>query len=162
MSDEAQKGCFVVVLAAVVIAAVALFAGCAGCGGYVASWGTGAAKVARDEFGPEKSMQRYMRFKDVAAALDAKKASLESAEAKMTRMDDQYKGVARKDWPRADLEQHNLWASEVAGMRASYNSLAAQYNADMSKINYSFTNLGDLPKGAEKPLPREYRTYESK
>lgn len=42
---------------------------------------------------------------------------------------------------------------------ASYNSLAVEYNAAMAKINFSFTNIGELPKGASQPLPREYKPY---
>lgn len=70
-----------------------------------------------------------------------------------------YAGVPRTDWPRADLEQYNLWSSEFAGVIASYNGLAAEYNAQMSKANWAFTNVGDLPDGASEPLPREFATY---
>jgi hypothetical protein len=74
-------------------------------------------------------------------------------------MEKAYEGTPRKDWDRTDKEQFNLWEQETSGVVASYNSLAAEYNAAMSKINYAFTNIGSLPKGASEPLPREMREY---
>lgn len=75
-------------------------------------------------------------------------------------MNDTYEGVKRLDWPKEDREQYNLWTSEVAGVRASYNALAAEYNSQMSKFNWRFTNAGQLPEGATETLPREYKPYE--
>jgi hypothetical protein len=68
-------------------------------------------------------------------------------------------GESRKDWAREDREQLNVWMQEVAGVKASFNQLAAEYNANMAKFNYRFTNAGDLPRGATEVLPREFRTY---
>jgi len=70
-----------------------------------------------------------------------------------------YGSAARKEWAREDREQFNVWSSEVAGVKASYNSLAAEYNAQMAKMNWRFTNVGMLPQGATQPLPREYKPY---
>ena len=53
----------------------------------------------------------------------------------------------------------SLWRSEVAGVKASYNGLAAEYNAQMAKFNWQFCNVGDLPKGADVALPREFKPY---
>jgi len=47
----------------------------------------------------------------------------------------------------------------VAGIKASYNQLAAEYNAGMVKINWRYTNVGDLPPGSTEPLPREFKPY---
>jgi hypothetical protein len=44
-------------------------------------------------------------------------------------------------------------------MKYSFNQLAADYNAQMAKINYAFCNVGQLPQGATTPLPREYKPY---
>ncbi len=70
-----------------------------------------------------------------------------------------YAGKARSEWSREDREQYNIWISEVSGIQASYNSLAAEYNGAMAKINYAFCNVGQLPKGAIEPLPREFKPY---
>lgn len=104
-------------------------------------------------------LKKYEYFKNVSAALDAKVASLKVYENRFKDLNDQYKGVARKDWSRDDREQYNTWQNEQAGIKASYNNLAADYNAQMSKFNWSFCNKGSLPQGATEPLPREYKPY---
>ena len=43
--------------------------------------------------------------------------------------------------------------------KAAFNSLAADYNANMAKINFAFCNIGTMPAGADIPLPREFRQY---
>ncbi len=74
-------------------------------------------------------------------------------------MDKTYAETPRINWPRTDLEQYNLWTTELAGVIAAYNSLAAEYNAQMAKENWAFCNVGDLPAGATEPLPREFAAY---
>jgi len=123
------------------------------------SWLGKAADVAEQQVDPALLLKRYEWFKNVAAECDKKLADIEVYKSRLTNMEKDYEGVARKDWDRTDKEQFNLWEQEVAGVVASYNSLAAEYNAAMAKINYSFTNIGSLPKGASEPLPREVREY---
>lgn len=121
-----------------------------------------AAQVAKEEFGPRAMLKKYEWFKDAAAQLDKKKADIDVYKARIDSLKADYEGVKRKDWARSDTEQMHIWNAEFAGVKASYNSLAAQYNSQMSKFNWSFTNAGDLPKGATEVLPREYRAYEGK
>jgi hypothetical protein len=127
--------------------------------GFVAGWFSEAAQVAQDQFGPGAMLKKYEYFKDVAAQLDKKKADIAVYEGRLTGMKDTYKSVERIKWPREDREQYNVWASEVAGVKASFNQLAADYNAQMAKFNWRFANVGELPKGATEPLPREYKSY---
>ena len=114
------------------------------------------------EFKPSTLLKKYEYFKDVSAQLDKKVADITVYEAKLKTLDDDYKGVKRRDWTRDDREQQSLWASELAGIKASYNDLSAEYNSAMSKFNYSFCNIGQLPKGADNPLPKEYKPYITK
>lgn len=118
-----------------------------------------AVDVAVDEAGPRALLKKYQWFKDASAQLDKKTADVKVYEARFKSMEEGYKGQRRSEWAREDREQFNLWTSEVAGIKASYNGLAAEYNSAMSKINWAFCNQGDLPKGAETPLPREYKPY---
>lgn len=104
-------------------------------------------------------LKKYEWFKDASAKLDSKLASIQVAESRLTALEKQYTGVARKEWARTDAEQSSVWAQEVAGLKMSYNSLASEYNAKMAKENYRFCNEGELPKGATKPLPRDYKPY---
>jgi hypothetical protein len=115
--------------------------------------------VAEQQVDPALLLKRYEWFKNVAAQCDKKLADIEVYKSRLVMIKRDYEGVARIDWDRPDKEQFNIWEQEVAGVVASYNSLAAEYNAAMSKLNYKYTNIGDLPKGATEPLPREMRAY---
>lgn len=118
-----------------------------------------ASDTAFEQFAPSELLKRYEWFKDAAAKLEAKAANIKVAEASLTTIEKQYDGVPRKDWPRTDLETHSVRQQEIAGLKASFNLLAADYNARMVKANYRFCNEGDLPRGADKPLPREFKPY---
>ena len=130
-------------------------------------WGIGTvfgvvgetAQVAKEQFGARAMLQKYEWFKDCSAQLDSKIASIDVYQQRITGLEGDYEGVPRKDWPRTDREQMSQWRAEVAGVKASYNNLSAEYNAQMSKFNWSFANAGSLPEGASKPLPREYKPY---
>lgn len=127
--------------------------------GYVLGWFGEVAQVARQEFGPSASLKKYEWFKDAAAQLEKKQADIAVYDKRITSQDEAYKGTARKDWPRDEREQRSVWESEAAGVKASYNQLAAEYNSQMSKVNWRFANVGDLPKGTDQPLPREFKPY---
>jgi len=129
--------------------------------GYALGWFGEAAKVAQDEFGPRAILDKYMWFKDAAAQLEKKQADITVYDGRIKAMSESYKDLARQKWPREDREQYNVWSSEVAGVKASYNTLAAEYNAQMAKFNWRFANVGELPKGADQPLPREFKPYVS-
>ena len=116
--------------------------------------------VAQQQYDPAVMLKRYEWFKDASAQLDKKQQDIKNYEERQKSLQDEYKGVSRTQWSREDREQFNQWQSELVGVKSSYNSLAAEYNANMAKFNYNFTNTGDLPKGADRPLPREYRTYQ--
>ena len=127
--------------------------------GYSLGWFDEAARVTQKEFGPRAMLQKYEWFKDAASQLEKKQADITVYEARILGMDETYKSLPRQNWPREDREQYNIWSSEVAGVKASYNALASEYNAQMAKFNWSFANAGELPKGADKPLPREFKPY---
>src|SRR3989344_4416174 len=146
-------------IAVKVILAVAVLTALIGGVGYLFGWFGEAAKVAQEEFGPRAMLEKYEWFKDAAAQLEKKQADITVYAGRMTAMNETYKDLARQKWPREDREQWNVWSSEVAGVKASYNSLAADYNAQMAKFNWRFANVGEPPKGAEQPLPREFKPY---
>lgn len=104
-------------------------------------------------------LKKYNWFKDASAQLDKKIADISVYEMKNKSITDSYIGVKRSEWARDDREQLSVWQSELAGVKASYNSLSAEYNSQMSKIQWRFCNVGDLPAGATQPLPREYKPY---
>lgn len=128
--------------------------------GYAGSWFFEAGEVAREQFGPRAMMKKYEWFKDSSAQLDSKLATIEAYKVRTQSMDETYEGTPRVKWPRSDREQYNQWRSEVAGVITSFNNLAAEYNSQMSKFNYRFTEAGDVPDGAVIPLPREFKPYQ--
>ena len=125
----------------------------------VFGWCNQAVDVVKQEFGPKELLRKYEWFKDASAAIDEKVATIEMYKTRQKSMEVSYAGTLRKNWDRTDKEQYNQWIQEVAGMIASYNATCAEYNSQMSKFNWRFTNAGDLPDGATKVLPREYKPY---
>ena len=127
--------------------------------GHFTAVSNNANQVVRQEFYPDALLRKYSWFKDTAAGLDKKLADLKVYDTRIQQLRADYNGAARKEWAREDREQLSIWQSEKAGVAASYNSLAAEYNAQMSKFNWRFTNVGDLPPGATTPLPRAFKPY---
>lgn len=115
-----------------------------------------AKEVAIDEFGPKALLVKYEWFKDASAQLDKKNADIKVFEVRLKEIKNQFKD---KEIPRHIYEQYMIWHSEVAGIKASYNSLAAEYNSQMAKFNWQFCNAGTLPQGATEVLPREHKPY---
>ncbi len=139
-------------LSYVMLLTVILLSGC--------DWFRESKQVAQEELGPKELLRKYEWFKNASSQLDKKQADIKVYQKRITTMSKDYVDLPRNKWPREDREQYNLWQSEVAGIKASYNTLAAEYNSQMSKINWRFTNVGELPKGAENPLPREFKPYQ--
>lgn len=127
--------------------------------GFALNWFGEAASVAQEEFGPRELLRKYEWFKDAAANLDAIGANIVVYNTRLSSLKEDYGNTPRSKWDRTDKEQMNLWTQEVAGIRAAYNDLAAEYNAQMAKFNWRFCNKGDLPEGASIPLPREFKPY---
>lgn len=118
-----------------------------------------AATVAKKEFYPDALLKKYEWFKNASAELDKKQADIAIYTNKIGSMKKDYNGQKRSSWDRTDKETFNIWEQELAGIKASYNGLAAEYNAQMVKFNWKFCNIGNLPPGAENPLPKEYKPY---
>lgn len=129
---------------------------------FTMSWCSSATSVVYKEVNPEALLKKYEWFKNASAEADKKMADIEVYKSRLKSMEETYKEIPRSKWDRVDKEQYNLWQQEVAGVIASYNSLAAEYNSQMSKINWKFTNVGDLPQGATTVLPRELKPYITK
>ena len=110
-----------------------------------------AKETAYNEFKVSTLLKKYEYFKDLSAAIDKKRADIEVYQAEIQSFTD-------KD-DRFYVEQRK---SELLGIIAMHNQLCAEYNSAMSKFNYRFTNVGDLPEGAVEPLPREYKPYINK
>lgn len=127
-------------------------------GGCMLGWFGRAVDVVQQQIDPFELQRKYELFKDEAAALDAKVATIHVYENRFKAFG--AKGInCPETLSRTRSEQCLVWVQEVSGIVASYNDLAKDYNSQMSKWNYAFCNVGSLPKGAEVPLPREFKSY---
>ena len=141
-----------------IIGAVILFiAFYVGCGILnTAGWfASRTVDVVKQQVDPAELLRKYELFKDESAQLDAKLASIKIKNGQIKEVKEELKVSA----DRTNREQMMIWEQELGGMEYSYNALAADYNAQMVKINYRFCNVGELPQGASIPLPREYKPY---
>ena len=110
-----------------------------------------AKDTVYNEFKVSTLLKKYEYFKYLSASIDKKRADIELYQIEVssyTKEDDKFYVEQRK--------------SELIGIIAMHNQLCAEYNSAMSKFNYRFTNIGDLPEGATEPLPREYKPYINK
>jgi len=142
-----------IALALLLAAGIAIF----GSVGLVFGWFGEAASVAREEFGPRAAMQKYEWFKKTAGELSKKQADIAIYEGRVTQMEKDYEGTKRKDWDRVDKQQMTLWQSEVAGVKASFNGLAAEYNARSQMFNWSAFDTSEHGE-----LPRTFKAYVSR
>lgn len=126
--------------------------------GYGVSWLGEAGSVVREEAGPRALLKKYEWFKDTSARLTALNADIKAYDARIAEFD----GLKRSQMDREDKQEISQLKAERIGMIATYNSLSAEYNAAMSKVNYRFTNVGELPSGASEVLPRGYPEYKTK
>jgi len=108
------------------------------------------AKTINKEFNPSALLAKYEYFKDLSSAIDKKRADIEMYRDEIQSLDD-------KDKDDKFYKQQRK--SELIGIITMHNELCAKYNADMSKFNYRFTNVGDLPASNLEPLPREIKPY---
>jgi hypothetical protein len=108
------------------------------------------ANVVHNEFGTSALLKKYEYFKNLSAAIDSKRADLAAYKSSLQ----DYKTKDKDD--KFYYEQSK---AEAMGILMIYNQLVSEYNAGMSKFNYSFCNVGTLPASNLDPLPREYKPY---
>jgi hypothetical protein len=121
--------------------------------GYGLGWFSEAGEVAQKEFGPKAALKKYEWFKDASSKLEQKRNDIQVYENRIVDLEDQYKDTKRKDWDRTDKETLNQWQTELAGVKLSFNNLAAEYNSQSSKFNWA-------PFQGE--IPQTYQQYVTK
>jgi hypothetical protein len=108
------------------------------------------SKTINNEFNPSVLLKKYEYFKDLSAAIDKKRADIEMYQSEIESMPNDTK---------EDRQYIEARKSEYIGILTIHNQLCSEYNAAMSKFNYRFTNVGDLPSSNLEPLPREFKPY---
>lgn len=121
--------------------------------GYGLGWFAEAGQVAKEEFGPRASLKKYEWFKDASSQLEKKKEDINIYSERISSFESDYDGVSRKDWDRIDKQTYSQYQQELAGVRSSYNKLAAEYNANSEKFNWSlYKGESDIPPYQYKEL----------
>lgn len=110
-------------------------------------------QTVQKEYAPSALLKKYEEFKDLSSAIDKKRADIAVYRAELSSMD------SNKNMDKDDKFYFEQRKSELFGIISVHNTLCSQYNAQMSKFNYRFTNKGDLPQSNLEPLPREYKPY---
>lgn len=158
-----MKGLKIGVLLLVVLGAVGVCSvvgkGC----GLVGSMVDDGINTAKKEFSPSALLKKYEWFKDQHAALAAKKAQITNYQNEVKDFVEMYGDengkIDMRTVPRDERQSYAQTKTTIRGLISKFNSMAAEYNAQMVKFNYRFCNAGDLPQGATEPLPREHVQY---
>jgi len=106
-----------------------------------------AADTVKKEYSASAMLKKYEYFKDLSAAIDEKRATIDVYKSRLLMIKDQ------------EGFEYQQTTSEMIGIISMHNSLCAQYNSAMSKFNYAFCNRGDMPESNLEPLPREVKPY---
>lgn len=106
-----------------------------------------AADTVQKEYSASAMLKKYEYFKDVSAAIDEKRATIDVYKSRLLMIKDQ------------EGFEYQQTTSEMIGLISMHNSLCSEYNSAMSKFNYAFCNKGTLPASNLEPLPREIKPY---
>lgn len=119
------------------------------CAGFIGNTG----KTITEQYSPSVLLKKYESFKDISAAIDKKRADIEVYKETIADL------RTNSDNSKEDKFNIQQNSAELMGLISMHNQLCADYNAQMSKFNYRFTNAGDLPASNLTPLPREIKPY---
>ena len=109
-------------------------------------WFSEGAAVVKEEFGPRAALQKYEWFKDASETINEKRNTINVYTANIADLEESYNNVPRKDWDRIDKQQYNQWRAEITGIKASYNKVVKEYNAQSSKFNWDMYNTAQIPE----------------
>ncbi len=103
------------------------------------SWFSGAASVAKREFGAEAGIKKYEWFKNASHELERKIVDINLYQKRVNVC--------------YDKKQRNcgIIEEQLFGIKSSYNGLVASYNANSDKFNWTLFN-------AESSVPKRYNS----
>lgn len=110
---------------------------------YFVSWGTEAAEVAKDTYGPKAAKFEYEWFK----------TQYEDYQAIQEKITDQQKSLddfradlgPRKEWDRTDKIEYDRLNSIKVGLEQQKADIAAKYNAKSKMSTRNVFKSNDLP-----------------
>lgn len=142
--------------------ALALACGTSGCVNGFRVWSESsrqATDVVIDEYGPEAINRKYQWLREARESLDQKQANIEVRSTVLRELEEGYGDIPRSQWDRTDKAEYSLARSELTGAQQSYNSLAAQYNAEIKKVTTGIAQAGIEPPVGFDGLPTRYAVY---
>jgi len=150
-----KKGALVVVVK--VSVALFIFGIFLGAFGWNMGWCSESAEVGvKEDLSSHAALNRYGWFKELSAHLNKKQSEIDALKLRLSALGGFYKNTPFYLYSENHKKQAKLWLSEVARLKAGFNDLATRYNSEHAKLNWRFANMDELPKGAEKTLPKEY------
>ncbi len=109
--------------------------------GIVGGFVGGAMDVVQQEFNPQEIQRKYLWFKQSHAALDAKDQNIKNILA----MIDEVSAVPRDQRTEDDTFELRQNRTVLMGMKANFNKMASEYNANVSTWNWGYFDKGEYP-----------------
>ncbi|MCK5416043.1 hypothetical protein KAI92_01295 [Candidatus Parcubacteria bacterium] len=120
--------------------------------GYIFGWFGEAAKVAQNEFGPERALQKYEWFIDQANAIEKMDQDVILFRGRVGTVTKKYQGYGDDMilWPphiQAQFNKEKQQADEdLLSVASQRNNLVKEYNAQSGKFNWTpFQTRTDKP-----------------
>jgi hypothetical protein len=120
--------------------------------GYIFGWFGEAAKVAQDEFGPEKALAKYEWFINQSNSIEKMDQDIVLFKGRVDTVSKKYQGYGKKMilWPphiQVQFNREKQQADEdLLAIVSQRNNLVKEYNAQSSKFNWApFHTRPDVP-----------------
>jgi hypothetical protein len=119
--------------------------------GYLMGWFGEATKVAQEEFGPEKALEKYEWFIEQTAGIAKMDQEVENFKLRVQNVDAQYLGYGEKtSWsPDVRMQYNKAYgqaSDDLIAIISQRNNLVREYNAASAKFNWApFKTRPDMP-----------------
>lgn len=120
---------------------------------FILNMASDTSKVVQNEFSASAMLKKYEHFKNLGSSIQKKRADIEMYREELSSYD-----IKDKD----DKFYYEQRKAEAIGIISIHNQLVAEYNSGMSKFNYRFANVGELPQSNLESLPKEYQSFETR
>lgn len=121
--------------------------------GYVLGWFGSAAKVAKDEFGPQAALTKYEWFIDRQNAIEKMDQDVVLFENRRADVERKYRGYGddMSKWPLDVRVSYNRESGQarddLVAVVSQRNNLVKEYNAESEKFNWApFKTKPDKPR----------------
>lgn len=128
---------------------------------YIFGWFSETAQVAKDEFGPKASLEKYEWFISQSNNIQKMDQDIKLVTERIASLDAQHTqsyGINKSKWPidvRMQVtKEENTLNDQLVATKAQRNKLASEYNAQSEKFNWDLYRT-DSKKPSEKIMALE-------